>query len=209
VVPADLDLAYVAARLRARRSVLQPEDVGLPRGRRRRTPGLRREEAAALCAMSPAHYGRLERRCGPRPSAITLARIARGLRFTHADRDRLFLAAGYDPDRRSAGTTHVSPAVMRLLDGLADTPALVVDATGGVLHRTRAAAVLFGDEAEHDMRSGYCRVVNQHVGEVVLRRDVLSGSDFQVVSYTAAPGSELALELATVLGNHRFDASRW
>lgn len=206
---ADLDLAYVAARLRARRSALQPEDVGLPRGRRRRTPGLRREEAAALCAMSPAHYGRLERRGGPRPSAITLARIARGLRFTRDDRDRLFLAAGYDPAKRSAGTTHVSPAVMRLLDGMADTPALVVDGTGAVLHRTRAAAVLFGDEQVPDVRSGYCRVVNRHVGDIVLRRDMLSGSDFQLVSYTAASGSELALELATVLGNHRFDASRW
>ncbi|MCO7220426.1 helix-turn-helix transcriptional regulator, partial [Klenkia sp. PcliD-1-E] len=40
---------------------LQPEDVGLPRGPRRRTAGLRREEVAALAHMSPDYYSRLER----------------------------------------------------------------------------------------------------------------------------------------------------
>ena len=40
----QIDRAGMAEFLRGRRSVLQPEDVGLIRGQRRRTDGLRREE---------------------------------------------------------------------------------------------------------------------------------------------------------------------
>lgn len=39
--------------LRAKRDQLRPEDVGLPPGFRRRAPGLRREEVATLCHISP------------------------------------------------------------------------------------------------------------------------------------------------------------
>ncbi|MFF2630671.1 hypothetical protein ACFVUN_33525 [Kitasatospora griseola] len=44
--------AELATFLRAKRARLQPEDVGLPRGQRRRTPGLRRQEVAQLAAVS-------------------------------------------------------------------------------------------------------------------------------------------------------------
>src|SRR5690606_118104 len=54
-----IDRSGLGAFLRSRRSALQPEDVGLPRGARRRTDGLRREEIAALCHMSPDYYARL------------------------------------------------------------------------------------------------------------------------------------------------------
>ncbi|KAF1049878.1 hypothetical protein [Xylophilus sp.] len=40
----------LAAFLRARRERLAPAEVGLPSAGRRRTPGLRREEVAALAA---------------------------------------------------------------------------------------------------------------------------------------------------------------
>ena len=59
--------------LRKRREALQPEDVGMPRGRRRRTPGLRREEVAVLASMSADYYSRLEGGRGPQPSAPMLA----------------------------------------------------------------------------------------------------------------------------------------
>ncbi|MHC9294204.1 helix-turn-helix transcriptional regulator [Mycobacterium sp. LTG2003] len=156
---AEADLADVADLLRARRRVLQPEDVGLPRGPRRRTPGLRRDEVAALCSVSSAYYGRLERRCGPRPSPTMLANIARGLRFARADRDRLFSAAGYDVAAQTLGTAHVNPGVMHVLGRLADTPAMAVDALGGVLHQTPSAKALFGDASGFTgwSRSGYYR----------------------------------------------------
>ena len=60
-----MDRDQLADFLRRRREALQPEDVGLGRGPRRRTAGLRREEVAALCDMSVDYYGRLEQRRGP------------------------------------------------------------------------------------------------------------------------------------------------
>lgn len=58
-----MDQTDLAAFLRRRREALQPEDVGMPRGQRQRTPGLRREEAAALCGMSADYYSRLDQCC--------------------------------------------------------------------------------------------------------------------------------------------------
>jgi transcriptional regulator with XRE-family HTH domain len=141
---------------------MQPEDVGITRGRRRRTPGLRREEVAELCSISPTYYSRLERRrevrdFGPRPSRATLAGIARALRFTRSERDRLFAAAGYGVDEYVC--YHVDPGVMLILGRLADTPAHVVGPIGEVLAQTPAAMALFGDLTVHTgrARSGYYR----------------------------------------------------
>ena len=53
----------------ARAHGVQPEYVGLTRGPRRRTDGLRREEVASLCHMSTDYYSRLERATG-RPSRV-------------------------------------------------------------------------------------------------------------------------------------------
>ncbi|HEX2618936.1 MAG TPA: hypothetical protein VHL11_02285, partial [Phototrophicaceae bacterium] len=50
----------LAAFLRSRRARLSPEQVGLSRGTRRRTPGLRREEVALLAGVSPEWYTWLE-----------------------------------------------------------------------------------------------------------------------------------------------------
>ena len=100
------DRAELADFLRTRREALQPEDVGLPRGARRRTAGLRREEVAALCGMSADYYSRLEQERGPHPSEQMLAAIARGLRLSLDERDHLFRLAGH-PRRggRGAATT--------------------------------------------------------------------------------------------------------
>ena len=68
-----MDRAELAAFLRRRREDLRPEDVGLPAGARRRAPGLRREEVAALAAMSTDYYTRLEQQRGPQPSEQMLA----------------------------------------------------------------------------------------------------------------------------------------
>lgn len=60
-VTVAIDREALAGFLRMRRDSLQPEDVGLHRGQRRRTEGLRREEVAALSHMSADYYARLER----------------------------------------------------------------------------------------------------------------------------------------------------
>jgi transcriptional regulator with XRE-family HTH domain len=68
-----MDRVQLADFLRTRREALQPEDVGLTRGPRRRTGGLRREEVAALVGMSTDYVGRLEQGRGPQPSTQMLA----------------------------------------------------------------------------------------------------------------------------------------
>ena len=60
-----MDRAQLADFLRRHREALTPADVGLPDGARRRTPGLRREEVAALVGMSADYLTRLEQRRGP------------------------------------------------------------------------------------------------------------------------------------------------
>ncbi|SCD27363.1 Helix-turn-helix domain-containing protein [Streptomyces sp. DpondAA-D4] len=141
-----MDRAQLADFLRTRREALQPEDVGLPRGARRRTRGLRREEVAVLCGMSADYYARIEQRRGPMPSEPMLAALARGLHLTLDERDHLFRMAGHNTPSRRPDTDHVPPGMMRVLDRLQDTPAQIVNSLAETLVQTPLAVALIGDE---------------------------------------------------------------
>ncbi len=140
-----IDRTGLAEFLRRRRESLQPEDVGLPRGRRRRTNGLRREEVAFLCHMSTDYYARLERERGPQPSEQMIASIAQGLHLSLDERDHLFRLAGHTPPPRGADSEHISPGLLRILDRLYDTPAEIVTELGETLRQTPPAVALTGD----------------------------------------------------------------
>ncbi|MEY9964066.1 transcriptional regulator with XRE-family HTH domain [Streptacidiphilus sp. MAP12-16] len=142
----DVDRSQLADFLRRRREALQPEDVGLVKGPRRRTPGLRREDVAALTGMSVDYYVRLEQERGPQPSEQMTAALARGLRLSLDERDHLFRLAGHPTPGRLTRTDHVSPAMMRVLDRLEDTPAQVVTDLAETLAQTRPATALLGDQ---------------------------------------------------------------
>ncbi|MDR6971453.1 helix-turn-helix transcriptional regulator [Leifsonia shinshuensis] len=142
-----IDRIGLAEFLRTRRDLLQPEDVGLPRGSRRRTSGLRREEVAALAHMSVDYYARLERERGPQPSEQMLASIAQGLHLSHAERDHLFRLAGHTPPAQGSESEHVSPGLLRVLDRLDDTPAEIVTELGETLRQSRMGVALTGDTA--------------------------------------------------------------
>ena len=141
-----MDKTQFGAFLLTRREALQPEDVGLTRGPRRRTSGLRREEVADLAGMSSDYYARLERGTGPQPSEQMVAAIARGLRLSLAERDHLFLLAGHAAPRPALRGNHISPGLMRVLDRLADTPAQIMGALGETLVQTPPAVALLGDQ---------------------------------------------------------------
>lgn len=141
-----MDRAALADFLRRRREELRPADVGLPDGFRRRTPGLRREEIAALAAMSADYYTRLEQRRGPQPSEQMLAALARALRLTGEERDYLFRIAGHSPPDEATAAAHVAPALLRVLDRLEDTPALILSGLGETLVQNRLAVALLGDK---------------------------------------------------------------
>jgi transcriptional regulator with XRE-family HTH domain len=155
-----VDREQLADFLRRRREALQPEDVGLARGPRRRTDGLRREEVALLASMSTDYYTRLEQQRGPQPSPPMLAAIARALRLTLAERDHLFRLAGHTPPRVDVRSDHVSPGTLRVLDRL-DTPAMVLNDLAEVLAQNELGIALFGDEsrfaADDPRRSRYYR----------------------------------------------------
>ncbi len=132
--------------LRKRREALQPEDVGMPRGRRRRTPGLRREEVAVLASMSTDYYSRLEGGRGPQPSVEMLASIARALRLTLEERDHLFVLAGHGKPPRTTRPDHIDPGMLRILDRLQDTPAVLMNRLFETLAQTPAHVAFAGEQ---------------------------------------------------------------
>ncbi|PZG12185.1 transcriptional regulator [Micromonospora craterilacus] len=144
-----IDRTGLAEFLRRRRASLQPEDVGLPRGRRRRTSGLRREEVASLCHMSTDYYSRLEQERGPQPSEQMIASIAQGLHLSLDERDHLFRLAGHNPPARGAVSDHISPGLLRIFDRLHDTPAEIVTELGETLRQTALGVALTGDTATY------------------------------------------------------------
>jgi transcriptional regulator with XRE-family HTH domain len=141
-----MDRTQLADFLRARRESLQPEDVGLSRGPRRRTGGLRREEIAAISGVSSDYYGRIEQQRGPVPSEQILAALAHGLHLTAEERDHLFRLAGHATPQRVVRGDHINAGMMRILDRLDDTPAQVENVLGVTLKQTRLAIALLGDE---------------------------------------------------------------
>ena len=152
-----MDRGALADFLRRRREALQPQEVGLPIGARRRTRGLRREEVAVLAAMSTDYYTRLEQQRGPQPSEQMLASLARALRLTSDERDYLFQIAGHSAPTPAAAATHVAPALLRVLDRLSDTPALILSNLGETLVQNRMAEALFGD------KSGYTGLARSEI----------------------------------------------
>jgi transcriptional regulator with XRE-family HTH domain len=140
-----MDKQELGAFLRSRRERLRPEDLGLPSGPRRRTPGLRREEIAVLAHISTEYYVRLEQGRAPRPSGEVLAGIAGALRLTDAESDHLHLLAGTAPSRTGLHRRDVRPSILALLERLPQTAAFVVSAAFEVLAWNDLAAALMED----------------------------------------------------------------
>ncbi|WP_134767751.1 helix-turn-helix transcriptional regulator [Nocardioides sp. 1609] len=169
-----IDRTQLAEFLRQRREALQPEDVGLPRGQRRRTQGLRREEVAVLCHMSTDYYSRLEQVRGPQPSEQMVASIAQGLHLTVAERDHLFRLAGHQPPDRGPSSEHVSPGMLRIFDRLADTPAEIVTELGETLRQTPPRIALVGDWTQYTgpaRSNGYRWFTDATSREIYVRED--------------------------------------
>ena len=141
----QIDRPALAEFLRLRRESLQPDDVGLPSGQRRRTTGLRREEVALLSHMSTDYYSRIEQQRGPQPSEQMIAAIAQGLHLSLDERDHVFRLAGHTPPSRGTNSDHISPGLLRIIDRLEDTPAEIVTELGETLRQNALGAALTGD----------------------------------------------------------------
>jgi transcriptional regulator with XRE-family HTH domain len=138
--------AELADFLRRRRASIQPEDVGLPSGGRRRTPGLRREEVASLAGVGTTWYTWLEQGRDVRASLDVFEAIAKALRLTPAERTHLILLGrGEEAPACKPPAERVSPTLRRLVENLGPNPAMVLGRRWDYLAWNRAACVVFGD----------------------------------------------------------------
>lgn len=119
--------ADLAAFLRLHRERLAPADVGLPSGRRRRTPGLRREEVAALAGVGLTWYTWLEQGREIGVSAAFLDNLARVLKLDASERRHLFLLAHERPPAEPGKTWCVLPPLVRRLMHDLPHPAFVLN----------------------------------------------------------------------------------
>ncbi|MDT0494969.1 helix-turn-helix transcriptional regulator [Streptomyces sp. NPDC012600] len=190
----EIDRGGLAAFLRHRRELLQPEDVGLPRGQRRRTGGLRREEVAVLCHMSTDYYARLERERGPQPSEQMIASMAQGLHLSLEERDHLFRLAGHTPPVRGTTGEHISPGLLRILDRLDDTPAEIVTELGETLRQSPLGVALTGDTTRY---TGLARSIGYRWFTDPATRSLYVAEDHGFLSRMFASGLR---ELATLRG---------
>jgi len=134
--------------LRSRRERLKPEDLGLSDPRRRRTPGLRREEVASLAGISPEWYVKLEQGRSVAPSTATIDALSRALRLNEVEHAHLsMLAYG---KRRPAYVREVVPDSLRRLVQNLPYPAYITGLRWDVLAWNEAAAMLLTDFDELD-----------------------------------------------------------
>jgi transcriptional regulator with XRE-family HTH domain len=133
--------------LRSWRERVAPEQAGLPNGGDRRTPGLRREELAALAGVSVDYIVRLEQGRAANPSPQLLGALARALRLTDEEGDHLFRAAGAAPPPSGVVPRHVTPGVHRIVDRLGDVPLAVFTAAWDIVLWNPLWAALTSDPA--------------------------------------------------------------
>nr|WP_198659191.1 helix-turn-helix transcriptional regulator [Nocardiopsis sp. FIRDI 009] len=129
--------------LRTRRARLTPEDVGLPPGGRRRTPGLRREEVAVLAGVGTSWYIQLEQGRDITVSPAVLDAVSGALRLTVVERDHLYRLAGVNPPQ-VRGSEPDQAELARVVDNWMPAPAHAIDHYWNVVVMNRAAETVFG-----------------------------------------------------------------
>ncbi len=131
--------------LRSRRERVTPEQVGLPGGPRRRTPGLRREEVAQLSSVGVTWYTWLEQARDIKVSAQVLDSVARALMLDPPERAHLFVLAGAADPHPGRECPYVTPSVLATMAQLEPLPACVMNERYDLLAYNRTYARLFGD----------------------------------------------------------------
>ncbi|MFG2889164.1 helix-turn-helix transcriptional regulator [Streptomyces sp. NPDC048248] len=137
--------AELAAFLRSRRERITPEQVRLPRGSRRRTPGLRREEVAQLAAVGVTWYTWLEQARDIHVSPQVLDAVARALLLDSAERSHLFSLAGAVDPMPGTECTGVTEGMRQVLHQLSPFPAVVQNSRFDILAHNRAYGQLMCD----------------------------------------------------------------
>lgn len=130
--------------LKSRRERITPEEVGLPASGRRRTPGLRREEVAALAGVGITWYTWLEQGREIGVSSKFLDELCRVLKLDAAERRHLYMLTQRRPPQEPTRTACEVPGIARnLMDKLYDSPAYVLNLKWDILAWNQAAEQLF------------------------------------------------------------------
>ncbi|MFE5599587.1 helix-turn-helix domain-containing protein [Streptomyces coelicoflavus] len=149
----------LAAFLRSRRERIAPEQVGLPRGRRRRTPGLRREEVAQLSAVGVTWYTWLEQARDIQVSVQVLDALARALLLDPTERGHLFQLAGSVDPTPATVCPVITPAVRALLEQFEPYPACVQNSRYDILAHNRTYGLLLCDLDEVPPEDRNCMIL--------------------------------------------------
>ncbi|WP_319435632.1 helix-turn-helix transcriptional regulator [Mycobacterium sp. RTGN5] len=133
--------------LASRRAKVTPQQAGLATYGRRRVPGLRREEVAMLAGVSTDYYARLERGNLTGVSDSVLDALGRALRLDEAERAHLYAlaqAANTRPRaRRRLSAQQLRPSVQRVLDGMTEVPAIVLNGRLDIVGTSRLGRALY------------------------------------------------------------------
>ena len=141
----DLRRRELGAFLRSRRERVKPEDVGVRHSRRRRTPGLRREEVAQLAGVGVTWYTWLEQGRDINPSAQVLEAISRTLQFDRHEHSHLFTLAGLATATETIADQCLGlcPSASTLIEQLEPLPASIVNDRLDLLAYNRVYASFF------------------------------------------------------------------
>lgn len=145
--------------LRRVRERVRPEQVGLPMGARRRTPGLRREEVAQLCGISVTWYTWIEQGRDVSVSAGVWARLSTIMELSRAERHYLFeLAECADPDHGAETITPLASHVADCVHSIT-APAYILDRCWNVLARNEPLLRLFDGWPDRDRTPNLLRYI--------------------------------------------------
>lgn len=170
--------------LKDRRARIKPADLGLPDAARRRTPGLRREDVAAIAGVSVTWYTWLEQGRDIRVSEQVLERIAAALRLDADERDYLFMLTQHRLPAPFPGEEtcyKVSDTLKRMIDALG-TPAIVTNERWDVLYWNAIAAAVIRDYSQIDAAERNLLKI-LFIGET----DRLSQDDFEAMAHRVVP----------------------
>ncbi|MFD0023765.1 helix-turn-helix domain-containing protein [Streptomyces sp. NPDC058382] len=179
--------------LRSRRERITPEQVGLVRGRRRRTPGLRREEVAQLSAVGVTWYTWLEQSRDIQVSPQVLDALARALLLDRSERSHLFSLAGAVDPAPGTECPSITPALRAMLRQLEPIPACVQNSRYDVLAHNRTYGRLLCDldaVAPEDRNIMLLAYTNEQWRSTVM--DIAEVTRFLTAKFRAAMAEHLA-----------------
>ncbi len=131
--------------LKTRRARMMPDQVGLPLGIRRRTPGLRREEVAQLAGIGLTWYTWLEQGRHIQVSSQIIESLARVLQLNKQERIHLYRMANQPIPPEIPEYKGVSPIHQHVLDSLTFCPSFIADQRWNAIAWNNAACCVLGD----------------------------------------------------------------